>query len=46
MGALITNGVFIYTSLACSTIFFTATGIQFWFTTYAIKVLETDPITA
>jgi len=43
---LFSNRVYIYTMLTLSAIFFSSVGLQFWTTTYLIKVLNIDPVTA
>jgi len=40
---LITNWIFLFTTLTLCSLYFVVTGIQFWMTAYCIKVLDADP---
>lgn len=40
---LLTNWIFIFTTLTLCCTYFVVTGIQFWMTVYLIKVLKQDP---
>ena len=40
---LVTNWIFICTTMSLCCLYFVVTGIQFWMTAYCIKVLDEDP---